>query len=73
MFSRLTGLRLTPFFPRVLAAEVLPNVTDKITFFLKESYLEKRWYVIFLQIILACKNARKKARSQMNFVMPTKF
>jgi len=28
---------------------VLPNVTDKKTFFLKENDLEKGWYVIFVQ------------------------
>jgi hypothetical protein len=56
-----------------LAAEILPNVTDQKTFFLKENDLEKGWCIIFMQIILACKNARKKPKSQMNFVMPTKF
>jgi len=47
------------FLPRPLAAEILPNVTEQKTFFLKENDLEKGWYVIFVQIILACKNARK--------------
>jgi hypothetical protein len=56
-----------------LAAEILPNVTDKQTFFLKENYLEKGWYVIFVHRILACKNAWKKSKGQMNFVMATKF
>jgi hypothetical protein len=56
-----------------LAAEVLPNVTDQKTFFLKENYLEKRWYFIFVQIILACKNARKKPKSQINFVPQPNF
>jgi hypothetical protein len=45
-----------------LSAEVLPNVTDQKTFFLKENDLEKGWYVIFVQKILACKNARKKPK-----------
>jgi hypothetical protein len=71
--SRLTGLRLAPFLPRLLAAEILPNGTDQKTFFLKENDLEKRWYVIFVQIILACRNARKRPKSQMNFVTPTKL
>jgi len=48
------------FLPSLLAAEILPNVTDQKTFFLKENDLEKGWYVIFVQRILACKNARKK-------------
>jgi hypothetical protein len=61
------------FLPRLLAAEIWPNVTDKKTFFLKENDLEKRWYVIFMQLILACKNARKKPKSQLNFVTPTKI
>jgi hypothetical protein len=47
------------FLPRLLAAEILPNVTEQKTFLLKENYLEKGWYVIFVQIILACKKARK--------------
>jgi hypothetical protein len=61
------------FLPRILVEEILQNVTDqkKKTFFLKENGLEKGWYVIFLQIILACKNGRKKPKSQMNFVTPT--
>jgi len=50
------------FLPRLLAAEILPNVTDQKTFFLKENDLEKGWYVIFVQIILAYKNARKKQK-----------
>jgi hypothetical protein len=54
-------------------AEILPNVTDQKTFFLKENDLEKGWCVIFVQVILACKNARKKPKSQMNFVTRTKF
>jgi hypothetical protein len=61
------------FFPRLLAAETLPNVTDQKTYFIKENELEKGWYVIFVQIILACKNARKKPESQTNFVKPTIF
>jgi hypothetical protein len=61
------------FSPRLLAAETLPNVTDQKTYFLKENELEKGWYVIFVQIILACKNARKKPKIQMNFVKPTIF
>jgi len=61
------------FLPRLLAAEILPNVTDKKTFFLKENELEKGLYVIFLRIILARKNARKKPKSQMKFVTPTKL
>jgi hypothetical protein len=65
--------RLAAGLPRLLAAEILPNVTDHKTFFLKEDELEKGWYVIFVQIILVCKNARKKPKSQMNFVTPTKF
>jgi hypothetical protein len=48
------------FLPRLLAAEILPNVTNQKAFFLKENDLEKRLYVIFVQIILARKNARKK-------------
>jgi hypothetical protein len=48
------------FLPRPLAAEILPNVTDQKTIFLNEKDLEKGWYVIFMQIILACKNTRKK-------------
>jgi len=56
-----------------LAAEILPNATDQKTFFLKENDLEKGCYVILTHTILACKNARKKPQSQMNFVMPTKF
>jgi hypothetical protein len=59
--------------PRLLAAEILPNVSDQKTLSLKENDVEKGWYVIFLPIILACKNARKRPKSQMNFVMPTKF
>ena len=51
----------------------MPNVTDQKTFFLQENYLEKGWYVILTDTILACKNARKKPQSQMNFVTPTKF
>jgi len=59
------------FLPRLLAAEILPNVSDQKTFFLKENGLEKEWYVIFVQIILAYKKVRKKPKSQMNFVTPT--
>jgi len=54
-------------------AEILPNVTDQKTFFLKENDLEEGWCVIFVQVILACKNARKKPKSQMNFVTRIKF
>jgi hypothetical protein len=61
------------FLPIILAAEILPNATDQKTFFLKENDLKKRWYVIFMQIIFACKNARKKSKNQMNFVTQTKF
>jgi len=43
-----------------LAAEILPNVTDQKSFFVKENDLEKGWYVIFVQIVLACKDARKR-------------
>ena len=58
----------------VLAAEILPNVTDhQKTIFLQENDLEKGCYVILAQTILACKNARKQPQSQMNFVTPTKF
>ena len=59
--------------PRLLAADILPNVIDQNTFSLKENGLEKRLYVIFVQIILACKKAGKTLKSQMNFVTPTKF
>jgi len=59
------------FLPRLLAAEILPNLKDQKTFFLKENDLEKGRYVIFVQIALACKNARKNPKSQMNFVTPT--
>jgi hypothetical protein len=38
-------------------AEIFPNVTDQKTFFIKENGFTKR-YVIFVQIILSCKNAR---------------
>jgi hypothetical protein len=48
------------FSPRLLAAEISPNLSDQKTFFLKENDLEKGWYVIFVQIILACKHAMKK-------------
>jgi hypothetical protein len=49
------------FLPRLWWQIFLPpNVTDQKIFFLKENDLEKGWYVIFMQIILACKNARKK-------------
>jgi hypothetical protein len=77
--SRVHGVQPTyrfaarAFFPRLLAAESLPNVTDQKTYSLKENGLEKGWYVIFVQIILARKNARKKPKSQMNFVKPTKL
>jgi hypothetical protein len=54
-------------------AEILPKVTEQNIFFFKENYLGKGWYVIFVQKILACENARKKRESQMNFVTPTKF
>jgi hypothetical protein len=54
-------------------AEILSNVTDQKKFFLKENGLEKGCYIIFVQIILACKNARKPPKSYMNFVTPTKF
>jgi hypothetical protein len=57
--------------PRLLAAEILLNVTDQKTFFLKENNLEKGWYVKVLQIILACKNSRKKPKSQVNFATLT--
>jgi hypothetical protein len=40
---------------------------------LKENYLGKGWYVVFVQIILARKNARKKPKRQMNFVTPNKL
>jgi hypothetical protein len=53
------------FFSKLLSTEVLSNVSDQKIFSLKQ--------IIFVQIILACKNARKKPKSQMNFVMPTKF
>jgi hypothetical protein len=59
-FSRLTGLRPAPFFSRLLLAEVLRNVTDKKIFFLKENDIEKGWYVVFVQLILAFKSTRKK-------------
>jgi hypothetical protein len=61
------------FFSRLLSAEVLPSVTNQKIFFLKETDLEKGCYVIFVQIILGCKNARTNPKSQMNFVTPTKF
>jgi len=44
----------------------LPFLTDQKTFFLKENDLEKGWCVIFVQIILACKNARKKPKKNPN-------
>jgi len=44
-----------------LAAEILRYVTDLKTFSLKENDLEKGWYVIFVQIILAYKKTTKKA------------
>jgi hypothetical protein len=43
-------------------AEVLPKVTGQNTFFFKKNDLGKGWYVIFVQIILACENARKKRK-----------
>jgi hypothetical protein len=45
---------------RLLAAEILPNVTDQKIFFLKENDLEKGWYVIFVQIILECSQEKAK-------------
>jgi len=59
--------------PRILAAEILPSVTDQKTFFLKENDLEKGWYAIFVQITVACKNATKKPKSLINFATPTKL
>jgi hypothetical protein len=50
------------FLPSLLAAEILPNVTDQKTFFIKENDLEKGRYVIFVQRNLACKNARKSQK-----------
>jgi hypothetical protein len=61
------------FLLRLLAAEILPNVTDQKTFKKKKKDSEKGWCVIFVQIILACKNARKKPKSEINFMMPTKL
>jgi hypothetical protein len=43
-----------------LSAELSPNVTDQKIFFLKENDLEKGWYVIFVQIILACSQEKAK-------------
>jgi hypothetical protein len=45
------------------------NVIDQNTFFLKENGLENRLYVIYVQIILACKKDKKPT----NFVTPTKL
>jgi hypothetical protein len=36
-----------------------------------KNVLEKGLYVIYRQIILACKKARKKPKSQINFLTPT--
>jgi len=47
-------------------AEILPDITDQKTFFLKENYLEKGWYVILAQTILTS----KQPQSQINFVTP---
>ena len=55
------------FLPRLLEAEILPNVTDQKTFLLKENDLEKGWYVIFVQIILACKKVRKTPKKVNEF------
>jgi hypothetical protein len=46
-----------------LAADILPNVTYQKTFLLKENVLEIGWYVIFMQIILAFKKAKKANES----------
>jgi len=50
------------FLPRLLAAEILQNVTDQKTFFLTENNLEKGWYVIFIHIILAYKKSHEKSQ-----------
>ena len=53
--------------PRLLAAEIFPNVTDQKTFFLKENDLEKGWYVIFVQKSLASKKSDEKVKKANEF------
>jgi len=44
-------------------AEIMPNVTDQKNVFLENGF-KKGWYVIFVQIILACKDARKSEKAK---------